>query len=165
MNSSKGAALAILRGQVHELPNLGSEDVERLIFAATTLARHELEPIYLDYTLTHLFSPHFPAANWAGVYGRVRSIDSHMKAVASLVERQGGLVNLQMPGLSSTVARIDIVEAGAEFHQPWFPCFWNADVEDLYPLPDVDPTLPVGQGFSRLGEQLPPQTQRVFQRI
>jgi hypothetical protein len=101
----KGSALEILQREVKRVDELGSEDIDRLIFAAITLARNELMPHYLDNDLVLLFSPHFPAAHWAGVVGRVRALKPHMRAVELLVQHQGGLKNVKIPLLAGTVAR------------------------------------------------------------
>jgi hypothetical protein len=101
----KSMALKVLQHQITIVDDIDGDDLDRLIFATMTFARHDLLDVHLDNALTHLFSPHFPLANWAAVYTRIVSVPAHMKAVATLVKRRGGLGRVEMIGLAEAIAR------------------------------------------------------------
>lgn len=101
----KDAALNILQQQVKHIAKLSRYEVDHLIFASITLARHEISLNQPDLEMMPLFLPHFPEANWAKLYGRITSVEAHLNAVAALIDYQGGLSRIQVPALAATVAR------------------------------------------------------------
>lgn len=178
----KAAALKILQQQVNSLLQLSTSEVDRLIFAAMTLARHEISVNNLDVDLAHLYSPHFPTANWAGLYSRVISVKSHLDGVAALVEYQGGLKNVQVPALAATIARcvrstcsiqpgeltlgrVDLVEVGTSHTHPYYRRLWNADVSELYQYAPDASFLSRGRGFRLLSDHIPDFATDVFQDL
>ena len=101
----KDAALTMLQSQIRNISTLTGLEIDRLIFAAVTFARHEASFGHSDARHAHFFSPHFPAAHWAGLYGRVRTVKVHAEAVVALVAYRGGLSAITMEGVAGTVAR------------------------------------------------------------
>lgn len=80
-------------------------EIDQLIFAIVTLGRHESSVNPSEANTANLFSPHFPAANWAGLYGRVKSVKAHIEAATGLVKYLGGLSGVKTAGVASTIAR------------------------------------------------------------
>lgn len=161
----KGAALKILQQQVNSLPQLSSSEVDVLIFAALTLARHDITLNDLDTDMVHLYSLHFPTAEWAGLYGRVISSKIHLHAIAALVEYQGGLENVNVSGLAATIARVDLAEAGANHTRPSYPSMWNADMSELYQYAPGCSFRSEGRGFRPLSGHIPEFASDVFREL
>jgi hypothetical protein len=40
------------------------------------------------------FTPHLPSAWWISIYGKTRIIEQHYRAVLSMVQKAGGLLQL-----------------------------------------------------------------------
>lgn len=90
--------------QLARLNSLDRDAVDQLIFAVTTLSRHEMEAKHLQSGEVLLFSPHMPHANGMKPLGRLNLSQSARNLLVQLINRQGGLKKLAIPGLADVLA-------------------------------------------------------------
>jgi hypothetical protein len=100
----KTNTIRLVNEQLEQLQSLDSKAVDRLIFAVTTLSRHEMEPKHFQPGESLLFTPHMPYANGMKPLGRLNLSGSARALLAHLVYSQGGLEKLQIPGLGEVLA-------------------------------------------------------------
>jgi hypothetical protein len=74
---------------------------DEVILAILTLACHETLNVAEEKRSP--FNSPLRRAQWRNVYGRMRYIPEHRKAVLDLLDLRGGLETLQMPGLAETI--------------------------------------------------------------
>lgn len=103
--SHKIQTIQTVQQQVVGIESLSAVDTERLIFAVITLACNELGPTHLFSESQLLLSPHFPATNFIGIYGRFKIDKAHAEAIKILVKHRGRLHQIELPGLALSVAR------------------------------------------------------------
>lgn len=90
--------------QLERLSSLDGKAVGQLIFTVTTFSRHELEAKHLQAGDVLLFTPQMPHANGMKHLGRLNWSSAARTMLVQLVNGQGGLENLQIPGLGEMLA-------------------------------------------------------------
>lgn len=116
------------------------------------------------------FEAHIPTANMLRLWGRFEAQVAHQNAAFALTNRQGGLHKLRTPGLSPTIALVDVLRAGSYQRKPVFPCYWSTHVVDVLPE-DIDVEVFLtsdrrpGIGFFKLPGGLPHSAASVFAEI
>ena len=100
----KASTIRLMKEQLAKLPYLDPKAVDQLIFAVTTLSRHEMERKHLHLGESLLFTPHMPYANGMKPLGRLNLSGSARALLVKLVHSQGGLKRLQIPGLGDVLA-------------------------------------------------------------
>ena len=100
----KTKAIQMVNEQLSHLSTLNHAALDRLIFTITTLSRHELEPKHLKTNEALLFSPQIPLANGMKLLGRLNCGAQARTVLVQLINSQGGLERLQIPGLANIIA-------------------------------------------------------------
>ena len=100
----KTNTIRMVNEQLARLPSLDRKALDQLIFAVCTLSRHEMEAKHLRPGEVLLFTPHMPCANGMKPLGRLNLSESARALLVQLVNCQGGLKSLQIPGLGETLA-------------------------------------------------------------
>ena len=90
--------------QLARLSSLDRDSVDQLIFAVTTLSRHEMEEKHMQAGEVLLLTPHMPHANGMKPLGRLNWSKSARTLLVQLVNNQGGLDMLEIPGLGEILA-------------------------------------------------------------
>ncbi|UJO25396.1 hypothetical protein CLAFUW4_14260 [Fulvia fulva] len=146
---------------IHELSelltNLAPENIEIAILAVLFLGTSEVHDNIESTCLLPLF-PHLPYAKWIGVWGRMKPVAAHADALDLLVNRQGSLEQLQMPGLALNIARFDLRYASLSLSSPKFLYNWPIEEDILtkcQALQHPSAEAP-GNGFRAMSGKLPP---------
>ena len=100
----KTRTIQIVNEQLARLSSLDRDAVDQLIFAVTTLSRHEMEAKHLQSGEVLLFTPHMPHANGMKPLGRLNLSQSARTLLVQLVNSQGGLDKLAILGLGDILA-------------------------------------------------------------
>jgi hypothetical protein len=100
----KTRTIQIVNEQLARLSSLDRDSVDQLIFAVTTLSRHEMEEKHLQPSEVLLLTPHMPHANGMKPLGRLNWSKSARTLLVQLVGNQGGLDMLEIPGLGEILA-------------------------------------------------------------
>ncbi|KAE9373670.1 hypothetical protein N431DRAFT_465948 [Stipitochalara longipes BDJ] len=106
--------------KLNEAIKNGSEmSTDDVILAILTLASHET--LKVTEEKRRPFNSPLRRAQWINVYGHIKYIEEHRKAVLDLLNLRGGLETLQLPGLAETIVGGDIMSAMNSFTHPILP--------------------------------------------
>jgi hypothetical protein len=131
---------------------------QQVIFTILIMGSHDLKPKDLAERTwpTHL-QPHFPTLHLLHLWGRTDPVTAHDEAAFRLIENEGGLRMLDLPGVAGMAAFVDLLRSLSLLHKPRFPCHWPGHMADLlfdpneeaYKLGNIGATL-AGTGFLQL---------------
>jgi hypothetical protein len=85
----------------------GEISTDEVILAILTLACHETLNVTEENRKP--FNSPLRRAQWRNVYGHMKYIPEHRKAVLDLMDLRGGLETLQMPGLAETIVGFELL--------------------------------------------------------
>lgn len=155
-------ALRLLHEQ---LPSVATGAVDYLLYAVICLSRLHGEPATTSQSLAWPFVPYLPYANGMHIYRRTQLIDARRDGISNILNLQGGLHNLRMPGLADRLALIDLVAASTTGQKSMLPCFWSHEEDADRPAWHSTIKLNPMQDFQRLAEHLPETAIDVFTNL
>lgn len=78
------------------------KSIDEVIYAVVALATISPQQ---QYSFSHLpFHPPFADAQWISVYGSMVYSKEHMRGLVLIVEKRGGLDNIEWPGLAGLIS-------------------------------------------------------------
>ena len=98
----KSQAIQLVNARLPALD--GQAMIELALLTIAILWRVNDQAVASDSEEFMLLNSYLPTADWLCLYGKTDTVDAHAGAVRFLVERLGGLNNLQLPGLAYGIA-------------------------------------------------------------